>query len=813
MKPEVLLAKSPHQGRENITLAAHTQHVIEAADALFGSASQATRLGRCWLRFFRLDCGLWPTFHANLLAACALHDWGKANDGFQRLVGGKAESQAIRHEHLGALLIGMPEVSRWLQANSRLDIPLILSAVMTHHLKALSDFNKAEGFAARGSGRNSVHLLCHHDGFRELADETARCLGLARFAPTALPETWRFNLQSGHCHQQSVRGLREQVTTEVLSPLGRDCGKSGTDLPARGRLLLAVRAALIAADAVGSGLAREGKTIATWIECSFSATPRWNGGAIREQIIEHRVAQTNAQNKAAGRLPFEWGDFQLACDQLPPRALLLAPCGAGKTLAAWRWIAAQADRNPVGRVIFLYPTRATAKEGFRDYVSWAPEADAILMHGTAAFDLQDMFENESDPRHGLSYEAEQRLFALGFWPKTAFSATVDQFLAFMHYSYRAVCMLPILADAVIVIDEIHSFDRSMFSALKKFLQCFDVPVLCMTATLTQDRREQLERTCGLTVCDSKPDDLRLLAERPRYRLTVAPSRDAAAGRVAEALAAGRRVLWVVNTVARCHEVLAMFAAEYDPRSVEFRLQTRDGVPIHCYHSRFRLVDRIERHQAIVENMKPTRPSSLGITTQVCEMSLDLDVDLLVTEECPVTSLIQRMGRCNRGRCARSLAESGEVVVYRPSESTPYSDEDLTGLGEFLALVHGKELSQSSLEEALASVPGPPWGGDRILPMFADLPYAAAREEESFREGEDYNMQCVLWDDVHDYLTAEAEKRPGFVVPVPKRWARLRNPEANPEHRELPRHLGVAAADHYHPLFGYCDRPLDQGRVK
>ena len=53
------------------------------------------------------------------------------------------------------------------------------------------------------------------------------------------------------------------------------------------------------------------------------------------------------------------------------------------------------------RVIFLYPTRATATEGFKDYVAWAPEADAGLIHGTAAYELDGMFANPATARsHG-----------------------------------------------------------------------------------------------------------------------------------------------------------------------------------------------------------------------------------------------------------------------------------------------------------------------------------------------------------------------------------------------------------------------------
>jgi CRISPR-associated endonuclease/helicase Cas3 len=370
--------------------------------------------------------------------------------------------------------------------------------------------------------------------------------------------------------------------------------------------------------------------------------------------------------------------------------------------------------------------------------------------------------------------------------------------------------LPVLADSVVVIDEVHSFDSHMFSALKQFLLCFDVPVLCLTATLTRDRCDQLAE-CGLYVYDKRPGRLEAIAGQPRYRLTVAESRESAAARTRDALANGKRVLWVVNTVARCHEIVALFARRFDTASAQQELQTQEGWPIYCYHSRYRLTDRIRRHQAIIDNMKPTRPACLGVTTQVCEMSLDLDVDLLVTEECPVTSLIQRMGRCNREQEARPLSVSGEVIVYPPHDQLPYSTEDLTGLTEFLALVGNRDLSQATLEQELAAVPAPPWDGDHGSPFLTSGPYAVAKEE-SFRDSNDFSRECVLFEDVDLYLKAGDDEKPGFVLPVPKRWATLRDREVYPGHGHLPRYLGVADAGHYHALLGYCDQALDQWRA-
>ena len=63
--------------------------------------------------------------------------------------------------------------------------------------------------------------------------------------------------------------------------------------------------------------------------------------------------------------------------------------------------------------------------------------------------------------------------------------------------YAALCMLPVLADSVVVFDEVHSFDNNMFRALERFPTFFDVPALCMTASLPADRVRVLRDTCNL----------------------------------------------------------------------------------------------------------------------------------------------------------------------------------------------------------------------------------------------------------------------------------------------------------------------------
>ncbi|MGE0434913.1 MAG: hypothetical protein AB7S36_21840, partial [Planctomycetota bacterium] len=284
--------------------------------------------------------------------------------------------------------------------------------------------------------------------------------------------------------------------------------------------------------------------------------------------------------------------------------------------------------------------------------------------------------------------------------------------------------------------------------------------------------------CGLTIYNERPDDLRAVADCPRYRVSEVTFEDAEL-RARDALRAGLRVLWVTNTVARAQQIAA---ADW-------------AAPVRCYHSRFRLADRKARHDEVVSAVRPGQPASLTATTQVCEMSLDLDADLLVTELAPVTSLIQRMGRCNRHRDTRP--DAGEVLVYRPESERPYSRDDLTGVDDFLRSVVDRWIGQSELESAL-----------QRLPRKVELPKAcqftssgpwADSREDTLRDIDEFTVRAVLASDIPAYMAA-GEHRAGFVVPVPWQGLRDYTPPALPA--GWPKWLRVAPSEHYDHLFGY-----------
>ncbi len=789
MEFPTLLAKSKLKSQSQAkTLVKHTEDVLDAAEALFGTRKNLTRLGEQWIKLFQVtDADL---FMRSLTAAATLHDLGKANHDFQKAVSGKSDGQLIRHEHLSGILMQIPAMRNWLEQQKQVDWDVVLSAVVCHHLKA-----SEETLNCSGNTTKTLAVYSDHQDF-------ARLLNLVKSA-MELPEV-EFLLPGKWSSKKSPPVGYESIEKHIAALKGylADFDWDRRNNKDRERLLLAVRAALIVADAAGSGLPRNKKSIPEWIAETFVLDGLLDSNAIEKKVIFPRVKQIELSGKK-----FRWNDFQEDTAKLPSRALLLAPCGSGKTLAAWRWIKAQ-SANGVRHCLFLYPTRATATEGFRDYVSWAPDAEAALMHGTAAYELEGLFQNSeaNDSRGENDFETEQRMFAIGYWPKRIFSATVDQFFSFLSYSYSGMCLLPVLADSVLVIDEVHSFDDSMFQSLKDFLKEFpEVPVLCMTATLPQRRCEELE-SCGLSVLDAYQKDfkdLKKVANAPRYKIRCIEESEAD-GIVQRELKHGRKVLWVVNTVARAQAIARRFSADISADE----LATKDGVPVYCYHSRYRLCDRQDRHREVVEAFqKEGSRAVLAITTQVCEMGLDLDADVLITETAPVTSLIQRMGRCNRAPKPRPSA--GDVFISHSEKPRPYEEDDLRGVAEFLQrAATGQPITQYTLETIFGEIPQPK--GQQVAScLFLRSGSRAMSGVDSFRQIEEFKftLPTILQSDVATVLDLLKKGKPidGCVLPVPNT-----NKFRDPPEPGMPKYLGIAHPKYYLPNLGFCDEPLSQG---
>jgi CRISPR/Cas system-associated endonuclease/helicase Cas3 len=142
----------------------------------------------------------------------------------------------------------------------------------------------------------------------------------------------------------------------------------------------------------------------------------------------------------------------------------------------------------------------------------------------------------------------------------------------------------------------------------------------------------------------------------------------------------QKVIVFVNTVERAIQV-------YDELKNLFSYP--NGTEIILAHSRFKRDDRriIEYKLSKLFGKNADPKPAILVTTQVAEAGLNISAPLVITELCPMDSLIQRAGRCQRfnpdgtpeceGKRRKGKESKGKVIVVKPAEDRwyfPYNDK-------------------------------------------------------------------------------------------------------------------------------------------
>ena len=193
----------------------------------------------------------------------------------------------------------------------------------------------------------------------------------------------------------------------------------------------------------------------------------------------------------------------------------------------------------------------------------------------------------------------------------------------------------------------------------------------------------------------------------RHELHMVPGElldEATIDRIVAAFASGQSVLVVGNTVARAQQVYQRLCQEVPPASIVL------------IHGRFTASDRLAKEQQIIAATglhSGERRPVIVVSTQVVEVSLNIDLDTIYTDPAPLEALLQRFGRVNRNR---RLASAPVYVLTEPQD----------GQGIYLpALVE-------STMSILSRVDGQPIREEQVAPWLDELysgPVLAAWEAE------------------------------------------------------------------------------------
>lgn len=649
-----LLAKSsdsPNDPKDRETLPRHIQDVVETGTALVES------IGDQSLQSLELR-GTYDT--KALLAAVTrgafLHDLGKANHQFQRMIRASSKQvQALRHEWISAWLpLQFGDVDQWLFGGCEESVRRsALFSALGHHLKIEDGSSIVD---RSGSGDDKVVLLCDHPDFQSCLHIACNSMGLPN--PPKL----------------------ERLEIDLLSrPLGtlRSWLVDAQDWheranPDRRRFVALVKAMVIAADVAGSVVPKRGDDPATWTR---EVLGRICTGSDLNDIVQTKLA---AHRPRLFQKEMARSDGQVT--------FVKAGCGSGKTVGAYLW----AVRNAAGRKLFIcYPTTGTATEGFRDYViPCEMKNESVLLHSRSEVDLETLLVTQEND----VLERVTRMGALAAWDAPLVICTTDQVLGLVQNNRRALFAFPTISNGAFVFDEIHQYDDRLFGALLRFMDTFrGAPMLLMTASLPQSRQLAIahclkRRETNLQIIEGPAD----LEQIERYELQ-GPFDEPPWETVGAVLTQKGKVLWVANTVDRA----VRFAQAAQTRGVQTVLP---------YHSRYRYGDRVKRHDAVVNAFKnDTAGRVLAITTQVCEVSLDLSAGLLVSDLAPVPAIIQRLGRLNRRATPENRGKPCAAIFLEPNSHLPYEKEDLDIARHWLKRLDGRPVSQRTLSLAFEKI--------------------------------------------------------------------------------------------------------------
>ncbi len=413
-----------------------------------------------------------------------------------------------------------------------------------------------------------------------------------------------------------------------------------------------------------------------------------------------RVPSSVTFEAVFGRSPYP---HQTECGEGSARLLILeAETGSGKTEAAlWRFL--QLFRQgDVDGLYFALPTRTAAAqlharvEGAIESV-WPTGAPFTVMAVPGYLDAGELgaLPSALDPFDGPEDDLRSNHYWAADHPKRFFSAmvgvgTIDQALLaalrVKHAHLRGSCLMRHL----LVVDEVHASDSYMQRLLEQLLRDHLAAggfAMLLSATLgAQTRRSLMEAAMG-----GRPRDLEAMplsdAMRIPYPLISAgmhkavqsPVASSGKGKVvrmqsepllddplgiAELAAAaaneGAKVLVVRNTVGGAVAVQRILERLMPPESsILFRVNGQTTL----HHSRFAREDRLLLDRAVEHVVGRTRPEGgmVIIGTQTLEQSLDIDVDLLITDLCPIDVLLQRIGRLHR-----HLTDVGGAKRSRPA---------------------------------------------------------------------------------------------------------------------------------------------------
>lgn len=389
-----------------------------------------------------------------------------------------------------------------------------------------------------------------------------------------------------------------------------------------------------------------------------------------------------------------WNEMQkFAKENTDSNLILIGSTGLGKTEASLLWIG-----NNKG--FYVLPLKTAINAMYRRIRNTLYKDDYAENLGLLHSELENIYLEDESPST-VSSETEE---SMKFWEYYGLTramslpvtiTTPDQVFrfAFKYCSYEL--QLATYSYSKMVIDEIQAYSPDILATLIYSLQLIDMvggKFAITTATLPPFIKDLLQEGIDKKI-EYKEDTF--LNNKIRHRVSLRHSAinidDIKAFIEDKYNQESMKLLVVVNTVRKAQSIYRELKSWLEENDIE--------IEMNLLHSKFTVQHRSEKEDAILKDGESKcKKRVIWISTQVVEASLDIDFDYLFTELSDLSSLLQRLGRCNR-RGLKSVDEFNSYVYLDIDENLliKYSDNNAyTSSGIIYKSLY--ELSKAALLE-------------------------------------------------------------------------------------------------------------------
>ena len=352
-------------------------------------------------------------------------------------------------------------------------------------------------------------------------------------------------------------------------------------------------------------------------------------------------------------------EFQESLSLNSQSVLVEIPTGEGKTEGSLLW-AINNLQNKHSKIIYTLPTQTTSNKLYERVQNFFDKKECGLIHSSAKIFLEKEYERENGEVDDI-FKSDFLLSKSFNKPVTV--STIDSLLKYFINIGRFNIATKNFLNSVIIIDEVHAYDFKLMGFLKRFFELckeMNVPVCLMSASIPNKIKELLGVSSYPVITEKA-----LFEKKANEIFKIDSFLDVDIDSIVAKFKAGKNVLVIRNTVHKATQIYKKLK--------ELGIDKRDIV---LYHSAFKKRDRAKKEKLIFYKLDPKKPKLnqnkpfILVATQIVEVSLDIDFDVMFTDNAPIDSLIQRFGRVNR---KKSLEKKGEIYIYKTQKALPYRD--------------------------------------------------------------------------------------------------------------------------------------------